>query len=86
VLVTDVDVDELGGEVEVALALVVPEVASLRAGDGDRVDRVLHRPRVEDVFLRVLDDLCPEVRVGLDHGHLIAPSLLLSFARSSVRS
>ena len=33
VLVADVDVDELGGEVEVALAVVVPEVAALGARD-----------------------------------------------------
>ena len=57
VLVADVDVDELRGEVEVAIAVVVPEVAPLGAGDRDRVDRVLHRPRVEDVLLGVGDDL-----------------------------
>ena len=52
-LVADRDVDELRREVEVALAVVVPEVAALGAGDGDRVERVLHRPGVEDVPLRV---------------------------------
>ena len=56
-LVPDVDVDELRGEVEVPLPVVVPEVTALRAGDRDRVDLVLHRPRVEDVLLRVRDDL-----------------------------
>jgi len=55
--VADRDVDELGGEVEVALAVVVPEVAPLGARDGDGVDLVLHRPGVEDVALRVLYDL-----------------------------
>jgi hypothetical protein len=34
VLVADRDVDELRREVEVALAVVVPEVAALAAGDG----------------------------------------------------
>ena len=71
VLVPDVDVDELRREVEVALAVVVPEVAALGAGDRDRVDRVLRRPRVEDVLLRVLDDLRAEVRVRLVDGSLI---------------
>ncbi len=76
-LVPDVDVDELGREVEVALAIVVPEVAPLRPGDRDGIDRVLHRPGIEDELLRVLDDLCAEVRVGLDHGHppaILAPA------------
>ena len=40
VLVADVDVDELRREVEVALAVVVPEVPALGARDRDRVDRV----------------------------------------------
>src|SRR5439155_7291024 len=66
----DVDVDELRGEVKVALPVVVPEVASFGSGDCDRVDRVLRRPRVEDVLLRILDDPCAEVGVGLDNGHL----------------
>ena len=56
VLVADRDVDELRREVEVALAVVVPEVAPLRARDRDRVERVLHRPGVEDVALRFFDD------------------------------
>jgi hypothetical protein len=57
-LVPDVGVDELRREVEIALAVVVPEVAALGARDRDRVDRVLHRPRVEDVLLRIGNDLC----------------------------
>ena len=73
VLVADVDVDELGREVEVALAVVVPEVAALCAGDRDRVDRALHRPRVEDVLLGVGDDLRAERGVRLDSGHALAP-------------
>ena len=68
-LVTDVDVDELRREIEVALAVVVPEVAALGSRDRDRVDRVLHRPRVEDVVLRVRDDLATQVRVRLDSCH-----------------
>ena len=36
VLMADVDVDELTGEVEVAIAVVVPEVAALGSGDGKR--------------------------------------------------
>ena len=67
VLVPDVDVDELRGEVEVAPSVVVPEVAALRPGHGDGVDRALHRPRVEDVLLRVLDDLRSESPSSLDY-------------------
>src|SRR2546429_575886 len=51
VLVADRDVDELRGEVEVAVALGIPEVAALAAGDHGRVELVLHRPGVEDVLL-----------------------------------
>ncbi len=75
VLVADVDVDELRGEVQVALPVVIPEMTALGTGDRDRVDLALHRPRVEDVLLRVRDDLGTEVRVRLDDGHLHAPSL-----------
>src|SRR4029077_12943861 len=41
--------------------------------DGDRVDRVLDAPRVEDVLLRVLDDLQPEglVRCGRCHDPIL---------------
>ena len=53
VLVPERDVDELRREVEVAVAVEVPEVAALGARDRDRVDRRAHRPRVEDV-LRVV--------------------------------
>ena len=59
-LVPDVHVHELRGEVEVAVAVVVPEVPSFGARDRDRVDRVLHRPRVEDVLLGIRGDLRPE--------------------------
>ena len=69
VLVADRDVDELRREVEVALAVVVPEVAALGAGNRNRVERVLHRPRVEDVALRVLDDLPAELCIRFDRRH-----------------
>ena len=49
VLVADVGVDEPAGEVEVAVAVVVPEVRPLGAGDGERVDELLRGPGVEDV-------------------------------------
>ncbi len=39
VLVADVDVDQLAGEVEVAVARVVPHVAAETAGDDHRVER-----------------------------------------------
>ena len=68
-LVADRDVDELGREVEVPVPVVIPEVAALGAGDRDRVERVLHRPRVEDVPLRVGLDLLAELAVPLDRHH-----------------
>ena len=67
--VADRHVHELRGEVEVALAVVVPEVAALGAGDGNRVDCVLHRPGVEDELLRVRLDLRAQLRIRLDRGH-----------------
>src|SRR5690606_41997092 len=41
VLVAEVEVDELGREVEVAVAVLVPEPGALAARDGQRVDRGL---------------------------------------------
>ncbi len=75
VRVADRDVHELRGEVEVAVPVVVPEVAALGALDRDRVDRVLDAPRVEDVLLRVLDDLPAELGVRLcrRHGPILQP-------------
>jgi hypothetical protein len=69
VLVTEREVYELRGEVEVALPVVIPEVAPLAARDRDWRDRVLHRPGIEDVTLRILDNLLPELGVDLDAGH-----------------
>src|SRR5215204_3763769 len=81
-LVPDRDVDKLRREVEVALAVVVPEVAPLGAGDRNRVDRVLHRPGIEDELLGVGDDLLAELRVGLDRGHRRRSLRLASRSRS----
>ncbi len=49
VLVADVGIDEAAGEVEVAVPVVVPEVRTLGAGDGERVDQALGGPGVEHV-------------------------------------
>ena len=49
VLVTEVEVHELRREVEPAVAVVVPHLATGPAGEGHRVDQVLCRPGVEDV-------------------------------------
>ncbi len=49
VLVADVDVDQLRGEVEVLGPCVVPEVRAERRRDRQRVDLRLGRPGVEDV-------------------------------------
>ena len=56
VLVPDVQVDELRGEVQVAPAFVVPEPRALAAGDRDRGQRPLRAPRVEHVGPVVLED------------------------------
>ena len=80
VLVPDRDVDELRGEVEVAVPFVVPEPAALGAGDRQRADLVLHRPGVQDVLLVELADPLPELRVALDDRHV------RSFARSGDRT
>ena len=73
VLVTDVDVDQLAGEVEVAGAVVVPDVGPLGPGDGQRVERGLGAPRVEDVRAVEGDDLgtAGGVRGGLGHRGLL---------------
>ena len=68
-LVSEREVDELRSEVEVTLAVVVPEVTPFPARDGNRVDGVLDRPGMEDVLLRVRDDLLPELAVLLDDRH-----------------
>ena len=69
VLVPDRDVDELRGEVEVAVPVVVPEPAALGARDRQRVDLVLHRPGVEDVLLVELPDPLPELAILAHDGH-----------------
>ena len=49
VLVSEVEVDELRAEVEVGVAVVVPEGRALSRGDRQRVDLRLRAPGVEDV-------------------------------------
>ena len=49
VLVADVDVDELAGEVEPGSPALVPEPRAEGPGDDDGVEQRLRRPRVEDV-------------------------------------
>ena len=61
VAVTDRNVYELRCEVEVALAVVIPEVAAFCTRYSDGVDRVLHRPGVEDVSFRVLNNLAAQL-------------------------
>jgi hypothetical protein len=66
VLMTDVDVHQLAREVEVSLAVLVPEPAALGAGDDDRADHPLGRPRVEHVGAIVGESLRG---AGVEHGH-----------------
>ena len=49
VLVTNVGVHQLAGEVEKALTVVVPDVRTLATGDEHGIQRALGRPRVEYV-------------------------------------
>ena len=49
-LVPEVEVDDLGGEVEVPATAVVPEPASLAAGHAQRVQAALRAPGVDDVL------------------------------------
>ena len=58
VLMADVDVDELTGEVEVALAVVVPEIAPFCGRNRQRLDLRLSAPGVEDVrAIEIVDAL-----------------------------
>ncbi len=50
VLVADVGVDQLGGEVEVLVAVAVPHMGALGRGDDHRIQEVLGGPGVEDVL------------------------------------
>ena len=68
-LVADVQVHELRGEVEVALPVVVPEPDPLAAGDRQRLDLRLDRPRMEDVLAVVLPHLFGLGRLSLDDRH-----------------
>ena len=49
VLVADVRVDQLTGEVQVAVAVVIPYVGALGAGDDHGLEERLSRPRMENV-------------------------------------
>ena len=72
VLVADVDIDQLTGEVQVAVAVVVPEVAPLRGGNRQRLDLRLCAPRVEDVrAVEVVDALALGGIGGVVHGGLL---------------
>ena len=49
VLMADVHVDQLAREVEIALAVLVPEPTAFGPGDNDWIERALRRPTVEHV-------------------------------------
>ena len=73
-----VDVDELRGEVEIAVAVVVPEVAALGVRDRHRADRALHRPAVEHVLLVQVADALRGRRVRLRRRHCDLPGRSLA--------
>ena len=66
VLMPDVDVDQLAGEVEVLSAVVGPEVAAFGASDDDGVQCALRAPRMEHVFAVVGKGIGG---VGVEHVH-----------------
>ena len=79
----EVDIDELGGEVEVAVAVVVPEVATLGARDRKRRDLALHRPRVQDVLgVQLLDPLRVETLFDR-HGTILALGWLWDYSEEA---
>ena len=58
VLVADIDVDQLRGEVEELVAVVIPEVAALGGRNAHRLQGLLSTPGMEDVFaIHVVDGL-----------------------------
>ena len=73
VLMTQAEVHQLGGEVEVLLAVVVPEVAPQTAGHRYRGDLRLHRPGVKDVLLVQLAHMLPLGRVHCRLFHVPSP-------------
>ena len=84
VLVTDVDVDQLRGEVEIAVAVVVPQIAALGPGNGDGREQRLRRPRVEDVGLVELDDTA--TLLGVRGGVLSVGSCRALYERPTPRA
>jgi hypothetical protein len=58
VLVPDVDVHQLRGEVQPLVAVVVPDVRAFRGRDAHRIECTLRTPRVEHVLtIEVVDAL-----------------------------
>ena len=49
VLMTDVDVHQLRGEIQVPIALVIPHIATLGRGRRERVQGALRTPGVKDM-------------------------------------
>ena len=86
VLVSDGDIDELRGEVQVALAVVIPEVTPFAAGDRDRIEGILYRPGMKDVLLRVRLYLTAELGVRLDRRHYAELSLTRSWMEWSAEA
>jgi hypothetical protein len=66
VLMADVEVDQLTGEIEVARAVLGPEVAALGTGEHHRVQRALGTPGMEDMSAIVGERI---LRMGVEHGH-----------------
>ena len=69
VLMADVHVDQLRGEVQELVAVVVPDVRAFRCGDAHGIQRCLRAPRVEHVLtVEVVDALAFGRIRGKRHG------------------
>ncbi|CAB4850991.1 unannotated protein [freshwater metagenome] len=68
VLMADIDVDELAGEVEEAVAVEVPDVGALTTGNDHRVQGPLSRPGVEDMGAVEIVDALALGRIRGDKG------------------
>src|SRR5690554_2898965 len=82
-LVSDVGVDELAREVEIATTLVVPHRAALAARDRERGQRALGAPRVEHVRSVKTDNL--GIRTGAHDATLSARGRARDEAHPSFR-
>jgi hypothetical protein len=69
VVVADVGVHQLAGEIQVAVAVVVPEIRALGGRDRQRLQRLLRGPGMKDVRPVHRVDMRAEVGIWLIAAH-----------------